>query len=168
MTVLLIPLLVAHAKGHYRLARGIGFVLLVVTTASVILRVFFLVSTISARGASASSVLVDAILIWVSTVVTFAVWYWEIDGCGPAERRVDAHASEDFLFPQIDKQDGKRAVGWAPGFLDYLFLAYNTSAAFSPTDTPVLSRRGKLLTMVQSVLSLIVIVVLVGWALNVL
>jgi hypothetical protein len=102
MTVLLIPLLVAHAKGHYRLARGIGFVLLVVTTASVILRVFFLVSTISARGASASSVLVDAILIWVSTVVTFAVWYWEIDGGGPAERRVDAHASEDFLFPQID------------------------------------------------------------------
>ena len=168
MTVLLIPLLVAHAKGHYRLARGIGFVLLVVTTASVMLRVFFLVSTISVRGASASSVLVDAILIWVSTVVTFAVWYWEIDGGGPAERRVDAHASEDFLFPQIDQQNGKRAVGWAPGFLDYLFLAYNTSAAFSPTDTPVLSRRAKLLTMVQSVLSLIVIVVLVGWALNVL
>ncbi len=168
MSVLLVPLLVAHAKGHYRLARGIGFVLLIVTTASVILRVFFLVSTISARGASASSVLVDAILIWVSTVVTFAVWYWEIDGGGPAERRMDAHASEDFLFPQMDQQDGKRAVGWAPGFLDYLFLAFNTSAAFSPTDTPVLSRRAKFLTMVQSVLSLIVIVVLVGWALNVL
>ena len=168
MSVLLVPLLVAHAKGHYRLARRIGFVLLVVTTASVILRVVFLVSTISVRGASASSVLVDAILIWVSTVVTFAVWYWEIDGGGPAERRMDAHASEDFLFPQIDMQDVKLAVGWAPGFLDYLFLAFNTSAAFSPTDTPVLSRRAKFLTMVQSVLSLTVIVVLVGWALNVL
>jgi uncharacterized membrane protein len=168
MAVLLVPLLVAHAKGHYRLARWIGFVLLVVTTASVVLRVFFLISTISVRGASASSVLVDAILIWVSTVVTFAVWYWEIDGGGPAERRTDAHASEDFLFPQMDMQDDNRAVGWAPGFLDYLFLAFNTSAAFSPTDTPVLSRRAKLLTMVQSVLSLIVIVVLVGWALNVL
>jgi uncharacterized membrane protein len=72
------------------------------------------------------------------------------------------------LFPQIDMQDGKRAVGWASGFLDYLFLAFNTSAAFSPTDTLVLSRRAKVLTMVQSVLSLIVIVVLVGWALNVL
>jgi uncharacterized membrane protein len=168
MAVLVVPLLVAHARGHYRLAHGIGFVLLVVTTASVILRVFFLVSTISARGASASSVLVDAILIWVSTVVTFAVWYWEIDGGGPAERRMDAHTSEDFLFPQIDMHDGKQAVGWAPGFLDYLFLAFNTSAAFSPTDTPILSRRAKFLTMVQSVLSLIVIVVLVGWALNVL
>lgn len=168
MAVLVVPLLIAHAGGRYRLARGIGFVLLVITTASVVLRVFFLVTTLSGRGASALSVLVDAVLIWISTVVTFAVWYWEIDGGGPAERTMDAHASEDFLFPQVDQQDGKRAIGWAPGFLDYLFLAFNTSAAFSPTDTPVLSRRAKVLTMIQSVLSLVVIVVLVGWAINVL
>jgi hypothetical protein len=70
------------------------------------------------------------------------------------------------LFPQIDQQDGKRAIGWAPSFLDYLFLAFNTSAAFSPTDTPVLSRRAKVLTVVQSVLSLVVLLVLVGWAIN--
>ena len=75
MAVLLVPLLITHARGHYRLARGISFVLLVVTTASVVLRVFFLVTTLSVRGASASSVLVDSILIWISTVVTFAVWY---------------------------------------------------------------------------------------------
>jgi uncharacterized membrane protein len=79
---------------------------------------------------------------------------------------MDAHASDDFLFPQIDQQSGKRAIGWAPGFLDYLFLAFNTSAAFSPTDTPVLSRRAKVLTVVQSVLSLVVVIVLVGWAIN--
>ena len=54
---------------------------------------------------------------------------------------MDAYASEDFLFPQIAQQDGnKGAIGWAPGFLDYLFLVFNTSAAFSPTDTPVLSK----------------------------
>jgi hypothetical protein len=82
MAVLVVPLLVAHASGHYRLARGIGFVLLVVTTASVI----------SVRGASASSVLVDAILIWVSTVLTFAVWYWEIDGGEPREGRMSTPA----------------------------------------------------------------------------
>jgi uncharacterized membrane protein len=67
----------------------------------------------------------------------------------------------------MDQQNGKRAVGWTPGFLDYLFLTFNTSAAFSPTDTPVLSGRAKVLTMVQAVLSLTVIVVLVGWAINV-
>jgi hypothetical protein len=88
------------------------------------------------------------------------------DGGGPAERTMNAYASEDFLFPQIAQQDGKGAIGWAPGFLDYLFLAFNTSAAFSPTDTPVLSRRAKILTVVQSVLSLVVLFVLVGWAVN--
>ncbi len=164
--VLVVPLLIAHARGHYRLARRISFVLLGVVTVSVVLRVFFLLTTLSGRGASALSVLVDAVVIWLSTVVTFAVWYWEIDGGGPAERAMDAYASEDFLFPQIAQQDGKRAMGWTPNFLDYLFLAFNTSTAFSPTDTPVLSRRAKILTVVQSLLSLVVLFVLVGWAVN--
>jgi uncharacterized membrane protein len=166
-SVLVVPLLIAHTRGHYRLARTISFVLLGVVTVSVVLRVFFLVTTLSGRGTSALSVLVDAVVIWLSTVLTFAVWYWEIDGGGPAERTMDAYASEDFLFPQITQQDSnKGAITWAPGFLDYLFLAFNTSAAFSPTDTPVLSRRAKILTVGQSVLSLVVLFVLVGWAVN--
>jgi uncharacterized membrane protein len=166
MTVLAVPLASAHARGHYRLARGISFVLIGVVTASVVLSVCLLVTTLPGRGASALSVLVDAALIWASNVVTFAVWYWEIDGGGPAERRMDAHTSEDFVFPQLARQEGREVTGWAPGFLDYLFLAFNTSTAFSPTDTPVLSQRAKVLTMIQSVLSLVVILVLVGWAIN--
>jgi uncharacterized membrane protein len=166
MAVLIVPLLIAHARDRYRLARGISFVLLGVITASLVLRVFFLVTTLSGRSTSPLSVLVDAVLIWVSNVVTFAVWYWEIDGGGPAERRTDAHASEDFLFPQIAQQADERAIGWAPSFLDYLFLAFTTSATFGPTDTPLLSRRAKVLTAIQSVLSLVVILVLVGWAVN--
>jgi uncharacterized membrane protein len=166
MTVLVVPLLSAHARGHYRLARRISFALLAVVTLSVALSVFLLLTTLPGRQASASSVLVDAALIWVSNVVTFAVWYWEIDGGGPAERRTDLHASEDFVFPQMAQQDGKRATGWSAGFLDYLFLAFNTSTAFSPTDTAVLSPRAKVLTMVQSLLSLVIILVLVGWAIN--
>ena len=166
MTVLVVLVLSVHIRGHYRLARRISFVLLGIVTASLVLRVFFLIATLSGRSVSTLSVLVDAVLIWVSNVVTFAVWYWEIDGGGPAERTMDAHASEDFLFPQIDQQDGKRAIGWAPSFLDYLFLAFTTSTAYSPTDTPVLSRRAKILTVVQSLLSLVVLLVLVGWAVN--
>jgi hypothetical protein len=126
----------------------------------------WLVTTLPGRQASASSVLVDAALIWMSNVVTFAVWYWEVDGGGPAQRRMDVHSSEDFLFPQMAQQDGKQATGWSAGFLDYLFLAFNTSTAFSPTDTAVLSHRVKVLTMVQSLLSLVIVLVLVGWAIN--
>jgi len=164
MTVLVVALLSAHAGGRYRLARGISFVLLGVVTTSLVLREFFLVSTLSERGASALSVLVDAILIWVSTVVAFAVWYWEIDGGGPDERRRETHVSNDFLFPKMDQDDCKTAIGWAPGFLDYLFVSFTTSSTFGPTDTPVLSGRVKILTVIQSVLSLVVVIVLVAWA----
>src|SRR5215213_3781533 len=122
MTVLVVPLMSAHARGHYRLARGISFVLIVVVTISVALSVFLLITTLPGRQTSATSVLVEAALIWMSNVVTFAVWYWEIDGGGPAQRRMDAHTSEDFLFPQMAQQDGKEATGWSAGFLDYLFL----------------------------------------------
>jgi len=70
---------------------------------------------------------------------------------------------EDFVFPQMDLKHGERAVGWSPGFLDYLFVAFTTSSAFGPTDTPVLSARVKILTVIQTVLSLVVIIVLVSW-----
>ncbi len=163
MTMSVMVLLIAQARGRDRLARAISFVILGVVTASLVLREIFLVTTLSGRGVSAFSVLVDAVLIWVSTVVTFAVWYWEIDGDGPAERTIGTHASEDFLFPQMDRNDGERAIGWSPGFLDYLFVAFTTSSAFGPTDTPVLSGRIKFLTVIQTVLSLVVVIVLVAW-----
>ena len=98
-------------------------------------------------------------------VVPFAVWYWELDGGGPARRRGDRHACEDFLFPQIAR-GGDEARVWSPGFVDYLFLAFNTGTAFSPTDTAVLSRRAKVLTMAQSLIFLAVVAVLIGRAVD--
>jgi uncharacterized membrane protein len=164
MAMSIAVLLTAHARGRHRLARTISFVLLGLVTASLVLREVFLVTTLSGRGASAFSVLVDAVLIWVSTVVTFAVWYWEIDGEGPTERTTETHTSKDLLFPQMDQNNGETAIGWSPGFLDYLFVAFTTSSAFGPTDTPVLSGRVKILTVIQTVLSLVVVIVLVAWA----
>jgi len=60
------------------------------------------------------------------------------------------------------------APGWSPVFVDYLFLAFNTSTAFSPTDTAVLSRWAKGLMMVQSLISLSVIALLAARAVNIL
>jgi hypothetical protein len=79
--------------------------------------------------------------------------------------RLGGNRSEDFLFPQTNLGD-KAARAWSPGFVDYLFLAFNTSTAFSPTDTAFLSRRTKVLMMVQALLSLVILAVLVGRAIN--
>jgi len=65
----------------------------------------------------------------------------------------------------------KKAAGehdWEPNFVDYLFLAFNTSTAFSPTDVPVLSRWAKGLMMIQSLVSLLVLALLAGRAVNIL
>jgi hypothetical protein len=165
VAVLLVPLMTAHQRGRHRVARWLGLGVTGLVTGAVVTSTFLLVSLALSRGASAPTLLRDAALLWVINVTTFSVWYWEIDGGGPAQRRREGHVSEDFLFPQMNLGGGV-ARGWSPGFLDYLFLAFNTSTAFSPTDTAVLSRRVKVLTMVQALLSLVILAVLVGRAIN--
>jgi len=138
----------------------IGFV-----TVAVVVSTVLLVSSALSAGTSAPALLRDAALLWIINVATFSVWFWETDGGGPAWRRTEGHRSEDFLFPQMNI-GGESARLWSPGFLDYLFLAFNTSTAFSPTDTAVLSRRAKVLMMVQALLSLVILAVLVSRAIN--
>jgi uncharacterized membrane protein len=68
-------------------------------------------------------------------------------------------------------QQSKLEMGedrWSPGFIDYLFLAFNTSTAFSPTDSPVLSRWAKALMMIQALISFATVVLLAARAVNIL
>lgn len=116
-------------------------------------------------GMSPRRLLAGAALIWGLNVFAFALVYWTMDGGGPAKRRMEGHVSDDFIFPQMTRDD-PRCNAWHPHFLDYLFLSFNTSTAFSPTDTLVLSRPAKVLFMVQSVVSLTVIAVLVARGIN--
>jgi uncharacterized membrane protein len=165
VAVLLVPLTTAHLRGSHLLARRISLgVIAFVTVAVVVSTVLLVLSALSART-SAPALLRDAALLWIINVATFAAWYWETDGGGPARRHQEEHRSEDFLFPQMNLGGGV-ARGWSPGFLDYVFLAFNTSTAFSPTDTAVLSRRAKVLTMLQALLSLVILAVLVSRAIN--
>ncbi|HEY3677040.1 MAG TPA: DUF1345 domain-containing protein [Candidatus Tumulicola sp.] len=94
-----------------------------------------------------------AILIWVMLVLTFALWYWLIDD------------GRDFFFPQKDNSD---FPGWKPNFVDYVFLGFTTSTAFSPTDVLPASRRAKMLVMAQSSLSLATVAIVAARAVNVL
>ena len=111
-----------------------------------------------------------ALLIWVTNVVAFAVWYWEIDRGGPFARAPE-HEREaeraDLLFPQmtVDLPGWDR---WLPGFTDYLFVAFTAATAFSPTDTMPLTARTKALMGVQSAISLLTVAVIAARAVNVL
>jgi uncharacterized membrane protein len=107
----------------------------------------------------------SAALIWAINLLVFALAYWELDGGGPAKRASGPYQAIDFLFPQLTNP--RLAVGWMPEFLDYLFLAFNTGTAFSPTDTMVLSRPAKGLMMAQASISLLTIGLVVARGVNI-
>jgi Protein of unknown function (DUF1345) len=158
--VLLVPSLYAQLRGRHHLSHLLGLALVGLATIAVGTSVFLLVVVLSTQPITPLTALRDAGLIWLANVLSFAVWYLEIDEGGPGRRRSDAHEGEDSQFPQ--DQDG--ASGWSPDFADYLFLAFNQSTAFGPTDTSVMSKRAKILSMTQALFSLLIIAVVVARA----
>jgi hypothetical protein len=156
---------VSRWRGLMRAYRWIGLAGLGLVSVAVTVSAGYLVGVLPSRGTAASDLLRDAAVLWVSNVLTFSLLYWEVDGGGPANRHATRCGSSDFAFPQ-QVVDGDAAVDWLPDYLDYLFLAFNTSTAFSPTDTMVLARRAKVLMMWQSLVSLITIAVLAARAIN--
>ncbi len=101
-------------------------------------------------------------------MLVFALWYWKLDAGGPLGREQPGGMKNSaFLFPQMTRPE-LMETGWSPNFVDYLFLSFNTSTAFSPTDTAVLSRGAKLAMMLQSLISLTVVALLAARAVNIL
>lgn len=163
---LLLPLWVLRLRGMHRWTHAVALALNSVLTLAVASSAVLLLYRLSEGTEQALSLLRDAALVWGANIVVFALWYWNLDAGGPAKRHPGKHASQDFSFPQQQQDDDGLVEGWSPGFLDYLFLAFNTSTAFSPTDTLVLSRQMKVLMMTQSLISLLVIAVLAARAIN--
>jgi uncharacterized membrane protein len=104
-----------------------------------------------------------AITIWLTNVLVFALWYWELDRGGPGRRSASSGGGA-FRFPQQQAQ----AVAWTPGFVDYLYLSFTNATALSPTDTVPLSAWAKLLMMLQALISLLTLVLVAAHAVNVL
>ena len=109
----------------------------------------------------------SAVAVWFTAIVAFALWFWEIDRGGPIKRCTVAHDAPDFLFPQM-QAPAATAGDWTPTFVDYLYLSFTNSTAFSPTDTMPLTRRAKALMAAQSLASVTTIVVVGARAVNIL
>ncbi len=126
---------------------------------------------LSGATAQASLLLRAGVHMWCMNVLVFGLWFWQLDGGGPLERRLKPdrvrHRDRDFLFPQ--QATGETAdAGWQPTFIDYLYLSYTNATAFSPTDTMPLSQWAKMLMLVQSAASLLLAIMVVARAVNIL
>jgi uncharacterized membrane protein len=172
VVVILIPLMVAAPRrvpeeGRWQQLLAVVPIAIVnvFNVASLILLIRELVT--DSKNVTGSHLLVSALAIWVTNVIVFALWYWELDRGGPDDRMRESHAAPDLLFPQMITP-GCGHPDWTPGFLDYLYVAFTNSTAFSPTDTFPLTPWAKTLFTVQAVVSLVAIAIVASRAVNIL
>jgi len=165
--VLLIPMAVSHYRGDYTVTRILAFVANGLITGAMIAALAFMIRSLPKHSEPPDTLLRSAVALWITNVLVFALWYWKVDAGGPTVRdRTRGKLKSSFLFPEMTGPT--RDPDWSPQFVDYLFLAFNTSTAFSPTDTAVLARGAKLAMMLQSLISLSIIALLAARAVNIL
>lgn len=110
----------------------------------------------------------SGVALWVTNVLLFGLWYWQLDRGGPLERATRSERPPDFLFPQMADAARFSRPNWTPGLIDYLYVSFTNATAFSPTDAMPLTATAKSLMTAQSVVSLLIVVLVVARAVNIL
>jgi hypothetical protein len=152
-----------------RIERMLIILLAVAYIANTIVELVDMIGVITLHPSKSNvfSLLSSSVAIWVANVLTFSMLYWQIDRGGPYARANTLSVQPDWLFPEAATPEDA-PPDWRPLFPDYLFLGYNTATAFSPTDALPLTRRAKMLMMLESTISLLTLVIIVSHAINVL
>ncbi|MHB8153086.1 MAG: hypothetical protein ACYDG3_08495 [Bacillati bacterium] len=178
--VLLVPLSIfaPYRRVESPLQHGTSIVLIAIVNlfnvASVIELIFDLVFRGGKGALSGQHLLLAGGQIWLTNILVFSLWYWELDGGGPqvrdGARSENELAKADFLFTAMLADYRKSALidpAWKPMLLDYLYLAFTNALAFSPTDTFPMTGMAKVLMMAEAVISFVTMAVVVSRAVNI-
>ena len=178
--LLLVPLAALRGRERHRLihvghqdmewSQGLQWLtlgmLLLLQLSNLISLMLLITGLVNGHNENGVNLITGALIVWVTNVLVFSLWYWEVDQGGPL-RRTQAGRRLDFMFPQ--QENPKLAErNWRPEYVDYLFIAFTNAAAFSPTDTLPLTRRAKALMTVQAATSMLTVVVVASRAVNIL
>ena len=157
----------ATIERRRQLIRAMAVALTILITIMNFAALIYLLKALLAGHARSSgqTLLLDALNIWATNVMAFALWFWNIDRGGPASKGLTRIDKDDFLFPQMTVP---QCENWSPGFIDYLYVSFTNATAFSPTDTMPLSRRAKLLMAAEAGISLLTIALVGARAVNIL
>ncbi|HTX63711.1 MAG TPA: hypothetical protein VMD28_08730, partial [Acidimicrobiales bacterium] len=113
--------------------------------------------------------LYGAVSVWLTNIIVYGLWYWQLDRGGPLARVRGHERNPDFQFPQMLAPASSDASGaWSPAFFDYLYVALTNAAAFSPTDTMPLTRAAKALMSAESLVSIVTVGIVAARAVNIL
>jgi hypothetical protein len=171
--LLLVVLVIAspHPRlRHSPLRRRLAIALIGLVSAVNILSLYLLVHHLLHHGTTPEKgrpLILAGVVLWVTNVLLFGLWYWELDRGGPIERAFNAAAAPDFLFPQMT-ETRYAPPDWVPGLIDYLYVSFTNATAFSPTDTMPLTQPAKLLMTTQSLAALTTVGLVFARAVNIL
>ncbi len=111
--------------------------------------------------------LYGAVSVWLTNIIVYALWFWQLDRGGPLARARGLERNPDFQFPQMLTL-GNAPIAWSPKFFDYFYVALTNAAAFSPTDTMPLTRAAKALMSAESLVSIVTVGIVAARAVNIL
>lgn len=155
---------------HSPLRRRLALTLIAVVSATNAYSLILLCHFLLRGGRTGGHALIGSgMVLWVTNVLLFGVWFWQLDRGGPVARREEREPYPDFLFPQMTEDARAFAPpAWEPTLLDYLYTSFTNATAFSPTDTMPLTAMAKCLMAGQSLVSLVTIGLVVARAVNIL
>ena len=119
----------------------------------------------SDRVIACYELLASAIAIFLTNIIVFSLWYWEIDSPGLSGKSWTKN-DKDFQFTQQDLPH--EFPGWQPVFLDYLYLSVTNAVNFASADTKPLTLQAKGLMGVQSLVSVFTLALLIARSINIL
>jgi hypothetical protein len=159
------PVLQALERIGHR--RNVALILLaIISLENAVALVALLGSLISGQESSGGQLLLKATTIWGTNVIAYGLWFWGLDRGGPVKRGQPNPPPPDFQFPQMENPQ-LAAPGWRPRLVDYVYVSFTNSIAFSPTDAMPLSRWAKLLMLSESAISAVSILLVTARAVNI-
>ncbi len=147
--------------------RTVALVLLgVVSLSNALLLIALIGSLIQGDERSGGQLLLKAVTVWGTNVIAFGLWYWDLDSGGPVRRLQPDPPSPDFQFPQMENPQ-LAEPGWYPRLIDYIYISFTNSIAFSPTDAMPLTRRAKVMMLAESAISAVTVLLVAARAVNI-
>jgi len=141
--------------------------LISVANADAAVRLVVGIIDVSGFTQNAKVLLASGAAIWLSNIIAFALWFWNLDRGGPAARAAGTDTTPALIFPEmLHPQHVER--DWSPTFVDYFHFSFATATAFSPTDVSAIKPWAKLMLMTESAISLVVGILVVARAVNIL
>lgn len=167
---LLVIISLTASTRHIRpnsLYRTLSVILLGIISLANIDSFFLVVRLLLTEGLTLSGreLIVSAIAIFLTNIVIFSLWYWEIDSPGLSGRKWSKH-DKDFQFTQQDMR--RDFPDWQPSFVDYLYLSVTNAINFAPADAKPITAQAKLLMALQALVSVFTLALILARSVSIL